>query len=316
MFTYQKIYVLGAGAVGCYFGGMLARAGQDVTLIARSARAQAINDLGLEMDCQSFHEVVRIKATDNLSILKDADLVLLSVKSLDTEKTIQEIAYILPDHAVILSLQNGVANVELASKLIPNPVYPAVVYVATGMLGPRVMKHHGRGELFIGSLHDLQSSDSENLAAICTLFENAAVPCTVATEIKRDMWVKFLVNCSYNALSGIGQITYGEMVCIPEIIQLIESLTQEFLTIAALEGVVITPLEAAEANGLIASTMVTQRSSTAQDLVRGKKTEMDFLNGYIVQVGKKHGVAVPYNESIYALVKMLEQSKAHQNSQI
>jgi len=305
---YQKIYVLGAGAVGCYFGGMLARAGQDITLIGRAERAQAINELGLEMDCQSFQEVVSINASDDLSILADADLVLLSVKSLDTEKTIQAIASILPSHGAILSLQNGVTNVDITTKWISNPVYAAVVYVATGMLGHRTMKHHGRGELYIGSLQPAQEQDQENLAAICTLFEGAHVPCSIAQHIKKDMWLKFLVNCSYNAVSGIGQITYGEMVRIPEILQQIEHITEEFLAVAKAEGVLISEAEAVEANALIASTMVTQRSSTAQDLARGKKTEIDFLNGYIVELGKKYDIPVPYNESIYALVKMLEQS--------
>jgi len=300
--------VLGAGAVGCYFGGMLARAGQDVTLIGRSERVQAINELGLEMDCKSFQELVHVKASDDLSILRDADLVLLSVKSLDTEKTIQAIASILPSHAVILSLQNGVANVDIASKWIPNPLYAAVVYVATGMLGHRTMKHHGRGELYIGSLQLAQERDQENLAAICMLFESADVPCSMSKQIKKDMWLKFLVNCSYNAISGIGQITYGEMVLIPEILQQIDHITEEFLAIATAEGVHISAVEAIEANALIASTMVTQRSSTAQDLARGKQTEIDFLNGYIVELGKRYGIAVPYNESIYALVKMLERS--------
>ena len=298
--------MLGAGAVGCYFGGMLARAGQDVTLIGRSERVQAINELGLEMDCKSFQELVHVKASDDLSILRDADLVLLSVKSLDTEKTIQAIASILPSHAVILSLQNGVANIDIASKWIPNPLYAAVVYVATGMLGHRTMKHHGRGELYIGSLQLAQERDQENLAAICMLFESADVPCSMSKQIKKDMWLKFLVNCSYNAISGIGQITYGEMVLIPEILQQIDHITEEFLAIATAEGVNISAAEAIEANALIASTMVTQRSSTAQDLARGKQTEIDFLNGYIVELGKRYGIPVPYNESIYALVKMLE----------
>ena len=292
---------------------MLARAGQDVALIGRSERAQAINELGLEMDCKSFQEVMRIKASDDLSALGDADLVLLSVKSLDTEKTIQEIASILPSHAVILSLQNGVTNVDIATKWISNPVYAAVVYVATGMIGQRTMKHHGRGELYVGSLQPAKDQDQENLAAICTLFEGADVPCSIAQHIEKDMWLKFLVNCSYNAISGIGQIAYGEMVLIPEIVKQIEYITEEFLAIATAEGVLISEAEAAEVNALIASTMVTQRSSTAQDLARGKKTEIDFLNGYIVELGKKYGVPVPYNESIYALVKMLEQSKSMQH---
>jgi 2-dehydropantoate 2-reductase len=301
-----KIYVLGEGAVGCYFGGMLARANQDVTFIARLERAKALNEYGLEMDCKAFHETVKVKASSDLALLRDADLVLLCVKSLDTEQTLSEIKSILPNTAVLLSLQNGVANIEIASKTISNRIYAAVVYVAAGMIGQRTMKHHGRGELLIGGLGNNTADDQENLEGIRHLFEAANVPCLITSQIKRDMWLKFLVNCSFNAISGIGQIPYGEMVKSPEIVQLIEEITKEFLAVAALEDVKISMSEALTANDSIATTMVTQVSSTAQDLSRGKKTEIDFLNGYIVELGRRHGIATPYNESVHALVKMLE----------
>lgn len=302
----QKIYVLGAGAVGCYFGGMLARAQYDVTFIARPQRTQALNTSGLEMDCKAFHETVKVKASSDLSALKDADLVLLSVKSLDTERTLADVKSVLPSKAVILSLQNGVANIDIASNMIANPVYAAVVYVAAGMIGQRTMKHHGRGELLVGSPGIASSADDQNLTEICRLFEGAGVPCSIAPQIKRDMWLKFLVNCSFNAISGIGQISYGEMVKSPAIVKLIEEITKEFLAIAVFEDVNITMAEALAANDSIATTMVTQVSSTAQDLAKGKMTEMDFLNGYIVELGKRYGVPTPYNESVHALVKMIE----------
>jgi len=238
--------------------------------------------------------------------LSDADLVLLSVKSLDTERTMADVKSILPSKAVILSLQNGIANIDIASKIVANPVYAAVVYVAAGMIGHRTMKHHGRGELLIGDMQEIGLGDEQNLKEICKLFEAADVPCAISPQIKREMWLKFLVNCSFNAISGIGQISYGEMVKSPSIVKLIEEITREFLAIAALENVNITLAEALAANESIATTMVTQISSTAQDLSKGKMTEIDFLNGYIVELGKRYGVATPYNESIHALVKMLE----------
>ena len=159
----QKIYVLGAGAVGCYFGGMLARAHHDVTFIARPERATALNESGLQMDCKAFHETIAVKASSDLAILSDADLVLLSVKSLDTEHTLAEIKSILPSKAVILSLQNGVANIDIANKIIVNPVYAAVVYVAAGMIDQRTMKHHGRGELLIGDLLNATPQSNQGL---------------------------------------------------------------------------------------------------------------------------------------------------------
>jgi 2-dehydropantoate 2-reductase len=302
----QKIYVLGAGAVGCYFGGMLARAHHDVTFIARPERATALNESGLQMDCKAFHETIAVKASSDLAILSDADLVLLSVKSLDTERTLAEIKSILPSKAAILSLQNGVANIDIATNIFVNPVYAAVVYVAAGMIDQRTMKHHGRGELLIGDPSNTVPQGDQGLLEICKLFEGAKVPCSIAPQIKRDMWLKFLVNCSFNAISGVGQITYGEMVKSPGIVKLIEEITKEFLAIAELEDVNITMSEALAANASIASTMATQVSSTAQDLARGKMTEIDFLNGYIVELGKQHGITTPYNESVHALVKMME----------
>lgn len=306
MSAFKKIYVLGAGAVGCFFGGMLARAGNDVTLVARPDRARAINQLGLELDCKTFQEVVRIKASSDLTLLADADLILLSVKSPDTEKLVREISSIVPSQAVILSLQNGVANVQLANKCIANSVYPAVVYVAAGMDGHRTMRHHGRGELLVGTMDNMTDRDSKNLSLICRLFEGTSIPCVISDDIKKQMWLKFLVNCSYNGISAIGHMSYGEMVSAPEIKELIGQITKEFLAIAHLEGVRISEAEAKEANELIATTMVTQISSTAQDLSKGKKTEIDYLNGYIVELGRQYGVPTPFNQSVYAMVKMLE----------
>ena len=303
---YKKIYVLGAGAVGCFFGGMLARAHHDVTFIARPKRAEALNESGLEMDCKAFHETVKVIASSDLALLGDADLVLLSVKSLDTEEILTQIKSALPSKAVVLSLQNGVANIEIASKIISNPVYAAVVYVAAGMIGQRTMKHHGRGELLVGSLGSASPIDDINLQKICKLFDEVGVPCSITPQIKREMWLKFLVNCSFNAISGIGQISYGQMVKSPGTVKLIQEITKEFLAIAALEDVKISLPEALAANDSIAATMVTQVSSTAQDLAKGKLTEIDFLNGYIVQLGKRYGIPMPYNESVYALVKMME----------
>ncbi|AKD26164.1 2-dehydropantoate 2-reductase [Polynucleobacter duraquae] len=302
----QKIYVLGAGAVGCYFGGMLARAHHDVTFVARPERAAALNAYGLELDCKTFHETVKVRASSNLSVLSDADLVLLSVKSLDTERTMADVKSILPSKAVILSVQNGIANIDIASKIVANPVYAAVVYVAAGMVGHRTMKHHGRGELLIGDMKESTLGDDQNLKEICKLFEVVDVPCAISPQIKREMWLKFLVNCSFNAISGIGQITYGDMVKSPDTVKLIEEIVKEFVTIAALEEVNITISEALAINDAIATTMATQVSSTAQDLAKNKMTEIDFLNGYIIELGKQYGIATPYNESVYALVKMME----------
>jgi 2-dehydropantoate 2-reductase len=120
------------------------------------------------------------------------------------------------------------------------------------------------------------------------------------------MWLKFLVNCSYNAISGIGQIEYGQMVQSKPINDLMDQITKEFLTVAEKEGISISHEQAILANQQIAKTMTKQKSSTAQDLMKSKKTEIDYLNGYIVRRGLEHQIPTPSNQSVYALVKMLE----------
>ena len=302
-----KVVVLGAGSVGCYFGGMLARAGHDVTLIARANHVEAITNNGLHMDCQSFQDYVQVKARSDYIPLSDADIVLCCVKSPDTEFVINEVKPYLNKSAVILSLQNGVDNAERIAKLVDNPTYPTVVYVATAMVGPGKLKHFGRGELVLGAL----GNNSNELNALSDFFQLSNVPCEISGNIRKDLWLKFLVNCSYNGISAIGQIQYGKMVSNPEIVNLINQITEECLMVAEKQGVMISATEASQANHAIGVTMSGQKSSTAQDLVKGKLTEIDYLNGLIVRRAAEYGLSAPANQAVYALVKMLEKNGAH-----
>ncbi|MBU3719447.1 MAG: 2-dehydropantoate 2-reductase [Burkholderiaceae bacterium] len=302
------VAVVGAGAVGCFFGGLLAKAGLSVTLIARPAHVQAIRKDGLFIDSQGFKGSIPVNATESIADIADAQIVLLSVKSTDTNFTAKMMAPYLHPDARILSLQNGVDNCYRLRQEIDRPAYPAVVYVAVGMDGPGRVKHFGRGELVIGE-PDTPGDEAAvaDLKNIANVFEAAGIPCNVSLEIKKALWMKFLVNCTYNAISAIGQIEYGCMTQTPEIRQLIERLTDEFLSVALAEDVNISRQEAMSANHSIAVTMPGQRSSTAQDLVRGKLTEINFLNGYIVERARYHSLNVPSHQAVYALVKMIEQ---------
>ena len=302
----KRIVVLGAGAVGCFFGGVLARAGKDVLLIARDNHVQAIKKNGLFMECQTFQERVTIEASSRIEDIAGADLILCCVKSPDTERAIREIKALIKSDTLILSLQNGVDNAERISQVVPNKVISAVVYVAAGMGGDGHVKHFGRGELIIGVANQAESISSE-LQEICEIFLSANIPCAVSNNIQRELWLKFLVNCSYNGISAIGQITYGEMAQQENTWQLINDLTTEFLLVAHHENIDISEDEAQRVNEQIAKTMAGQRSSTAQDLLRHKPTEIDYLNGLIVRKAKEHGLKVPNHQAIYTLVKMIEQ---------
>ena len=221
------------------------------------------------------------------------------LKGPDTREAARQINLYLPkgNTTPIISLQNGVSNCTVISdELHTDNVVAAVVYVAVEKINDFTLKHHGRGELKIGYPSGGSSSDftqyERTLEEICEIFASAGVPCEAVPDIRREMFMKFLVNCTFNAISAIGNVEYGSLYIVPEIRSLIYGVTNEVLSIAEAEGVLISIEEALAANEAIFTSMKTQKSSTAQDLSRGRKTEIDLLNGYVVECGKKHNIAV------------------------
>ena len=293
----MKIAVMGAGAVGCYYGGMLARAGHAVVLIGRPQHVEAVKRDGLFMDTQSFQAHVPMRASTDASGIQGAKLVLCCVKSTDTESAALAMAPHLSPDAWLLSLQNGVDNAERLQALLGREVAPAVVYVATEMAGPGHVRHHGRGELVIGP-----SAASEELAK---LFADAGIPVQISDNVAGALWAKLILNCAYNALSAITQLPYGRLVQGAGVEDLMRDVVEECLAVAEGAGVTV-PGDMWQAVQQIALTMPTQFSSTAQDLARGKRSEIDHLNGYVLRRGKALGIPTPVNRVLHTLVKLLE----------
>ncbi|MBL0391386.1 2-dehydropantoate 2-reductase [Ramlibacter monticola] len=294
----MKVAVMGAGAVGCYFGGMLARAGHPVTLIARPQHVQAIEREGLRLETKGFDERVRLAATTEPAGAKDADLVLFSVKSPGTEETGRQLMPFLRDDTLVLCLQNGVDNAERLRAVLPrHEVAAAVVYVATEMAGPGHLKHHGRGELVIEP-----ARASERVAQA---LRDAGVPAEVSSNVRGALWLKLILNCAYNAISAIAQRPYGENVAGAGIWEVMHDVVDECVAVAQADGVQL-PADPHLATRKLVESMPSQCSSTAQDLARRKPTEIDYLNGYVVRRGQALGIATPANRVLWALVKLIE----------
>ena len=299
---------MGGGAVGCYFGGMLARAGAQVTLIGRAAHVDVIKRQGLWFEGQQFQEPVPMRAALEASACADAQLVLMCVKTPDTAGATRAIAPHLAPDAIVLSLQNGVENAALIRGQCANPVAAAVVYVACMMSGPGRLKHTGRGDLVIGADMAQAGMPGACLTQLAALFERAAVPCKVSDNIEGELWGKLLINCAYNAISALGRARYHRMVALPETRTLMEGVVAEVLAVAKASGVTMPPGDWIDMAIKLAQGMAQATSSTAQDLARGKKTEIDHLNGLIVRRGAARGVPVPLNHTLYGLTKLLEES--------
>ncbi len=289
--------------MGGYFGGMLARAGAPVVFIGRPAFAEAVTKDGLLLDTTTFKERVAAKASAELSAARDAEIVLFCVKTTDTAATAKELAKFVAPGAVVVCMQNGVDGVEQIRAASGIQALPAVVYVAASVPAPGTVKHVGRGDLVLGP-------ENETTRRIASVFLNAKVPCRISENIAGELWTKLVWNCALNALSALGKVTYGEIIASSDAKQLLEGTVYEVLAVARAAGIKPTGLDdpqAALAGAYkIAEQMAATRSSTAQDMMRGKRTEIDSLNGFIARKGRELGVPTPLNHALYTLVKLAE----------
>ncbi len=301
--SWPRIAVVGAGAVGGYFGGLLARAGAPVLMIGRPAFVEAVKKNGLFLDTLHFQESVRVEASTELSAVRGAEIVLFCVKTTDNAATARAIAPLLSPNALVLSFQNGVDNVEQIRAAAAIEALPTVVYVAASVPEPGRVKHVGRGDLVFGPRN-------EQTERVANLFSRANVPCRISDNIAGELWTKLIWNCALNAVSALGRAKYGQIAASADARKVVETLVDEVLGVARAADIHPPGLEdpkAAIAGAFkIATQMAEALSSTAQDMNLGKRTEIDSLNGYISRRGAELGVPTPVNHALFALVKLAE----------
>jgi 2-dehydropantoate 2-reductase len=301
---WPRIAVVGAGAVGGYFGGMFARAGVPVVFVGRRHFVDAVNSNGLILDKSEGPELIRAKATTEMSAIRDCSLILFCVKANDTSDTAKEMAPFLRTDATVVCLQNGVDNADRVRAAANVVVFPAVVYVAVSMPESGRVKHLARGDLINGP-------PSEKTAEIAKIFERAGIPCRISENIEGELWVKLLRNCALNAISALGHARYGEIAQNADAKQLMQNIVDEVLAVARAARIVMPGVRDRESGMAAAMELAMQMSdafsSTAQDLNRGRPTEIDALNEYVARRGAELGVPVPVNHALFTLVKLAEQ---------
>ncbi len=303
-----RVAVVGAGAVGCYFGGMLARAGAAVTLIGRQAHVDVWTREGLFIDGLHFKGYIPIAASTGIGAARDADLVLFSVKSMDTADAARQLAaYARPD-ALVVSLQNGVDNVPRmrAAAATLDPI-AAVVYVAASMPAAGRVLHSGRGDLVIGDLPGRAGPPRDAaIGRVAGWFEAAGVTCQISANVEADLWIKFITNVALNAISAVAHVPYDETVTDADSREMVRFLVEESVAVARAGNVALPERDYVQMVWGFAQKLVGVYASTAQDLSRGKRTEIDALNGFIVRRGLELGVPTPVNHTLLALVKLRE----------
>ena len=305
--SWPRVAVVGAGAVGGFFGGMLARAGARVTLIGRRPHVDVWARDGLSLESATFEAIVSVAASTDLAAAREADLVLFSVKSPDTEDAARQLAPHLRRDALVVSLQNGVDNVARMRSSAALDAVAAAVYVASSMPSPGRVKHGGRGDLLIGDVPGRAGPPRDaELARAAAWFEAAGVPCRVSPDIEADLWTKLITNAGLNAISAVARTTYGDAVANADAREVMRQLVVECVAVARAGGVALPEADYVQMVWDFARNIGAIYSSTAQDLERGRRTEIDALNGFVVRRGAELGVPTPVNHTLVTLVKLLE----------
>lgn len=298
----MKVLVIGAGAVGSYYGGRLADAGHDVTLVGRRLHIDAIRKNGLVIDSTiSGQHVIRVKAVESIEPGESPDIVLLTVKSYDTEDAANSLRSIVGPATNVLSLQNGIDNHEIAARVLgAHRVFPTVIYVGVRITRPGVVEHISRGEITL----------PVEIAPLVDVFNAAGVPAKTSENILGMVWNKLLLNASCNALGMISGASFGALAANPAAREVIRGAVDEVVRVGLAKGIrlpgenpVEQVLKTAESLGLGLSSML-------QDYRAAKPIEIEALNGVIVRMGKEAGIPTPYNSTLYAAGKLMEELRA------
>ena len=300
----MRILVYGAGGVGVFFGALLARAGRDVHFVARGPHLEALRSRGLRIkspligDVEVPHVSVYPRAADS----GRADLVLVCVKTHQTESILDDLTSAVGDETVVIPLQNGVESDEqLAERFGRSRVLPAAVYVGATLDEPGVVSHAGPARISFGAR---QGFDERRLAAIHETLAATGQVVQISPDIQRERWRKLMWNASFNTVSAVTLRTPAELLALPETRALLTAIMSEVVAVARAQGL---DLQRSDVDEHIAWTERASgiRTSTMVDRERGRTMEADALIGVIVRRGREAGVATPASETMYALMKAI-----------
>jgi 2-dehydropantoate 2-reductase len=297
-----RIAVIGVGGVGGYFGGKLARAGQDVSLIARGEHLDAIRREGLVVRSIAGDFTVRAPATDDPAEVGPVDHVLFCVKAYDTGTAAGSLGPLLREDTTVVSLQNGIDNEDLLAGAVgERHVVGGVAFIFSGIAEPGVIAHTGGpGRILVGEMDGTSSERVEALVGACL---EAGIDAQVRTDIRRALWDKLAFICAQAGLTATVRLPIGEIRELDEPMTMFRRIVEEVRAVAATDGVALADdaLERHEsfARGLEPGSF----SSLHDDLVGGRRMELDALHGSVVRRAAAHGVPVPACEAVLAILR-------------
>lgn len=308
----MKIGIVGAGAMGGLFGGMLTRAGQDVWLIDNhNERAEKINREGLIIEPSKAlqpgehkQEIIKIKATTDPSNAGSCDLVILFVKAYDTEEATRNSLPLTGSKTVWLTLQNGLGNIERMGKIAgKDRMVGGITYQGATVLEVGRIRHAGCGKTVIG---EIDSQESERIKSISDIFNQAGIDTEISDNIEGVLWGKLLINAVINPLTAITRVRNGQLLESPLLKETMKLIVEEAVRVPLKKGIRLPYQKVFEKVEESCQTSRDNISSMLQDILRKKRTEVDFINGAIVSEAEKIGIPTPLNRALWNIVKFLE----------
>ena len=303
----MKIVIVGPGAVGCLFAAFLTRTKEDVWLLDKDKEnASKLNESGIALEGVSGSWQIKVKVTVNISEIGKTDLIIICVKSFNTKSAVEQIKPLLTENTKILTLQNGMGNIEVISEIAGEErVIGGVTNEGATLVDPGKIRHAGRGETIIGTP---TGKIPVEMRAIREAFNKAGFETKMTRDIKSLIWSKLIINVGINALSAITRLSNGKLTQFEGTKRILRDAVGEATRIAKRKRIKLPfddPLAKVEA--VCESTSV-NLSSMLQDVLRKKRTEVDFINGVIVRFGQELGIEVPTNKFLLDLINTIESS--------
>lgn len=304
----MKIVIVGPGALGCLVAGFLKmKTGEEVMILDNSPeRAKQISKDGIRIEGLSGSHEIKIDVTADTKDIGRADLVIICVKSYSTEDVCKEIKEIVSDSTAVLTLQNGIGNVQILNDYFgPERVIAGVTNHGSTLLGSGHVRHAGKGDTTIGKSDGKLSGVLKTTAAILT---KAGFQTKISKDIDSVIWSKLVISVGINALTSITRLNNGKLIACEEARELMRSSVQEAARIVKKKRVKLTyddPIQKVES---VCKATAANVSSMLQDILNKKRTEIDFINGAIIRQGKALGISTPVNDVLTGLVKTIEKS--------
>ena len=295
---------MGAGAIGSLFGALLARAGNEVSLIGRRPHVDKINEEGLLLEGVSGEARIQLTATTDPSTLEAPELILLSVKAYDTAQAVKDVEPLFGNQTHLLCLQNGLGTEDVAGGILGiDRIIRGTTSDGALFLKPGNIRHTGHGDTVLGYI---EKAPDRFLNELADRFQRAGFNTTVTDNIKKLVWQKIFVNVAINPFGTLTGLRNGDLLTIPELKEAMNMAIEEGIALTDKLGLDINSQLAIDNAVEVAKRTARNKNSMLQDIEKGKKTEIEYINGALVKYGAENGLACPVNAVLTALVKGLE----------